>query len=134
MNITPELIDYLSELSRLRLPEEEKAAMTAELERILAYIDETIYEPITIAEICQKFSMSRSSLQSLFKENMDMPPKKYINELKLEKSRQMICENRYTISEIALMLGFNSIHYFSRAFTQKYNMAPSEYAKTIYKT
>lgn len=104
------------------------------LERILAYIDETIYEPITIAEICQKFSMSRSSLQILFKENMDMPPKKYINELKLEKSRQMICENRYTISEIALMLGFNSIHYFSRAFTQKYNMAPSEYAKTIYKT
>ena len=104
------------------------------LEKILTYIDETLYEPITIAEICQKFSMSRSSLQILFKENMDMPPKKYINELKLEKSRQMICENKYTISEIALMLGFNSIHYFSRAFTQKYNMAPSEYAKTIYKS
>lgn len=103
------------------------------LEKILAYIDETIYEPLTIAEICQKFSMSRSSLQILFKENLDMPPKKYINELKLEKSRQMICENKYTISEIALMLGFNSIHYFSRAFTQKYHMAPSEYSKTLYK-
>ena len=31
------------------------------------------------------------------------------------------------------MLGFNSIHYFSRAFTQKYHMAPSEYSKTLYK-
>ena len=39
MNITPELIDYLSELSRLPQPEEEKAAMTTELERILAYMD-----------------------------------------------------------------------------------------------
>ena len=104
------------------------------LEKILAYIDETIYEPLTIAELCQKFSMSRSSLQILFKENMDISPKKYINEMKLEKSRQMICENKYTISEIALMLGFNSIHYFSRAFTQKYHMAPSEYSKTLYKT
>lgn len=104
------------------------------LEKILAYIDETIYEPITIAEICQNFSMSRSSLQILFKENLNMPPKKYINEQKLEKSRQMICENKYTISEIALMLGFNSIHYFSRSFTQKYHMAPSEYSKTLYKT
>ncbi len=103
------------------------------LEKILSYIDETIYEPITIAEICQKFSLSRSSLQILFKENLDQPPKKYINELKLEKSRQMICENKYTISEIALMLGFNSIHYFSRAFTQKYGMAPSEYSKTLFK-
>ena len=100
---------------------------------ILAYIDETIYEPLSIAELCQKFSMSRSSLQILFKENMDISPKKYINEMKLEKSRQMICENKYTISEIALMLGFNSIHYFSRAFTQKYHMAPSEYSKTLYK-
>ena len=103
------------------------------LEKILAYIDETIYEPLSIAELCQKFSMSRSSLQILFKENMDISHKKYINEMKLEKSRQMICENKYTISEIALMLGFNSIHYFSRAFTQKYHMAPSEYSKTLYK-
>lgn len=103
------------------------------LEKILTYIDETIYEPLSIAELCQKFSMSRSSLQILFKENMDISPKKYINEMKLEKSRQMICENKYTISEIALMLGFNSIHYFSRAFTQKYHMAPSEYSKTLYK-
>ena len=102
------------------------------LEKILAYIDETIYEPITIAEICQKFSLSRSSLQILFKEHMDQTPKKYINELKLETSRQMICEGKYTISEIALMLGFNSIHYFSRAFTQRYGVAPSEYSKTLF--
>lgn len=103
------------------------------LEQILTYIDETIYEPITVGEICQKFSMSRSSLQILFNENLHQTPKKYINELKLEKSRQMIGEGRYTISEIALMLGFNSIHYFSRAFTQKYNMAPTEYAKSLFK-
>ena len=104
------------------------------LEQILTYIDETIYEPITVGEICQKFSMSRSSLQILFNENLNQTPKKYINELKLEKSRQLISEGRYTISEIALMLGFNSIHYFSRAFTQKYNMAPTEYSKTIFKS
>lgn len=104
------------------------------LEQILTYIDDTIYEPITVGEICQKFSMSRSSLQILFNENLNQTPKKYINELKLEKSRQMIGEGRYTISEIALMLGFNSIHYFSRAFTQKYNMAPTEYSKTLFKT
>lgn len=104
------------------------------LEQILTYIDETIYDPITVGEICQKFSMSRSSLQILFNENLNQTPKKYINELKLEKSRQMISEGRYTISEIALMLGFNSIHYFSRAFTQKYNMAPTEYSKTIFKS
>lgn len=104
------------------------------LERILSYIDETICEPITIGEICEKFSMSRSSLQILFNENLHQAPKKYISELKLEKSRQLISEDRYTISEIALIMGFNSIHYFSRAFTLKYNMSPTEYAKTLFKS
>lgn len=104
------------------------------LEKILTYIDNTIYEPISVADVCQNFSMSRSSLQILFNENLNQSPKKYISELKLEKSRQLISEGRYTISEIALMLGFNSIHYFSRAFTQKYNMAPSEYSKTLFKS
>lgn len=102
------------------------------LNQILAYISDTITEPITVAEICQKFSLSRSSLQILFKENLAQTPKKYISELKLDKSCQMIRENKYTISEIALMLVFNSIQYFSKAFTKKYNIAPSEYAKQIF--
>ena len=45
----------------------------------------------------------------------------------------MIDEGTYNISEIALMMGFNSIHYFSRAFTQRYHMSPSEYSKTIFR-
>ena len=102
------------------------------LERILTYIDECICEPLTIAEICQKFSISRSSLQLLFKENLDQTPKKYISDLKLEKSCQLIREQKYSISEISLLLGFNSIHYFSRAFTHKYSMAPSEYSKQMF--
>lgn len=39
MKITTELVDYISELSRLELQAGEKQDMTAELERILAYMD-----------------------------------------------------------------------------------------------
>ena len=103
------------------------------LQKILDYINSNITKPLTIAEICQAFSLSRSSLQILFKENLNQTPKKYISELKLEKSCELLRENKYTVSEISLMLGFNSIHYFSRAFTQKYGISPSEYAKQIFK-
>lgn len=101
-------------------------------ERIIAYVESKIYEPLTIAEICQQFSMSRSSLQLLFKNAVNQSPKKYISDMKLEKSRQMLRENKYTVSEISLKLGYSSIHYFSNAFNQKYHISPSEYAKRIY--
>lgn len=39
MKITTELVDYISELSRLELQAGEKQEMTAELQRIVAYMD-----------------------------------------------------------------------------------------------
>lgn len=101
-------------------------------ERVIAYVESKLYEPLTIAEICQQFSLSRSSLQLLFKNSVNQSPKKYINDMKLEKSCQMLRENKYTVSEISLKLGYSSIHYFSNAFSQKYHISPSEYAKRIY--
>ena len=101
-------------------------------ERIIAYVEGKICEPLTIAEICQQFSLSRSSLQMLFKNQVNQSPKKFISDMKLEKSCWMLRENKYTISEISLKLGYSSIHYFSNAFNQKYHISPSEYAKRIY--
>ena len=100
--------------------------------RIEQYIDERIYEPFTIADICQHFSLSLSSLQILFKTAVNQTPKKYISDLKLEKACNLLRENRYTISEISLRLGYSSIHYFSNAFNRRYNVSPSEYAKRFY--
>lgn len=125
--------DYL-DLNDSKIPMESHQNFQDELlEGILTYIDKMICSPISVDELCDKFSISRSSLQTLFKHNLNTSPKKYINDLKLSKSKQLIKENKYTISEIAFMLGFNSIHYFSRAFTQYYEIRPSEYAQTIFK-
>ena len=101
-------------------------------ERILTFVESKIYEPLTVADICQQFSLSRSTLQLLFKNAVNQSPKKYISDMKLERSCQMLKENKYTISEISLKLGYSSIHYFSNVFNQKYHISPSEYAKRIY--
>ena len=101
-------------------------------DRVLQFVESKIYEPLTVADICQQFSLSRSTLQLLFKNAVNQSPKKYISDMKLERSCQMLRENKYTISEISLKLGYSSIHYFSNAFNQKYHISPSEYAKRIY--
>ena len=100
--------------------------------QVIAYIESKVYEPLTVAEVCQHFSLSRSSLQLLFRNAVGQSPKKYISDMKLKKSCEMLRENKYTVSEISLKLGYSSIHYFSNAFNQKYHISPSEYAKRIY--
>ncbi len=102
------------------------------MEEIIEYINHHLYEPLAIDTICEKFSISRSTLQNLFKNNLQTAPKKYINEAKLNHSKILIRKGDRTISEIAIMLGFNSIHYFSRKFTNRYGFTPSEYSRRIY--
>ena len=51
--------------------------------------------------------------------------------LKIEESKKLISQNKYTYTEIAYMLGFNSVHYFSRLFKAHTQMTPSEYSKSI---
>ena len=71
-------------------------------------------------------------LHSLFRKNMNNTAKNYINELKLSKSKELIRNSTHTPSEISEMLGFSSIHYFSKKFKLYFNISPTEYSKSIY--
>lgn len=123
--------DFLSDAPVASSPMQQKFENEL-LNNIIIYINENIYEQLSIEEICHRFSISRSSLQTLFKNNLKVPPKQYISDLKLNKSKVLIKESVYTISEISNMLGFTSIHYFSRKFKQQFGITPTNYAKTIY--
>jgi AraC-like DNA-binding protein len=101
------------------------------LNEILVYVNENIYNSFNVEELCNHFAISRSSLQALFKNNLGVAPKQFISDMKLKKSRLLIKESKYTISEISNMLGYSSIHYFSRKFKSEYGMTPTEYAHKL---
>ena len=102
------------------------------LNDILLYIDNNIYEKISVSTLCEHFCISTSMLHSLFRKNMNNTAKNYINELKLSKSKELIRKSTHTLSEISEMLGFSSIHYFSKKFKSYFNISPTEYSKSIY--
>ena len=99
------------------------------LNEILVFIHNNVYASYTVEDLCQKFSISRSSLQALFRANLGMTPKQYISELKLNEAKKLISQHEHTISQVSDLLGFTSIHYFSRRFKSYFGIAPSEYAR-----
>lgn len=101
------------------------------LNEILVFINNNVYKQFTVEDLCMKFSISRSSLQNLFKSNIHITPKQYISNVKLNQAKIMIHEHNQTISEISDILGFTSIHYFSRKFKLQYGISPTDYAKSI---
>ena len=125
------LMQFYETINHQTLLKDTKSARSDLLSEILTYMNNRIAEPVTIEEICHEFFISRSSLQALFKTHLNTSPKNYLLNIKLQKSKELIRENQYTISEIAYMLGFSSIHYFSRLFKKYFNTTPSDYVKKI---
>lgn len=101
------------------------------LSEITHYVTNHIEESLTIARLCTKFGISRSSLQTLFKHHLNTSPKAYINQRKLDQSKLLLKHGALSVGEVSDRLGFASIHYFSRTFKRHFGMTPSAYAKSI---
>lgn len=50
----------------------------------------------------------------------------YINHYRIERARSLLEESRLSITDIALMCGFDNISYFNRVFKQHIHCTPSK--------
>jgi len=99
--------------------------------KILDFLNENIYKNLTLDEICSNFMISKTYLLNIFKEVTGNSIMKHFSLLKIEEAKRLIREDTHNISEIAEMLGFSSVHYFSRLFKKITKMTPTEYAATV---
>lgn len=112
--------------------QENVAENTDEIDKIKQKIEEIIErhyaeEFFDVNEIMRDFSMSRVQFYQLFKRLYHDTPNNYVRRLRLEKSKTLILENKYTYAEIAYKIGFSSPAYFSKCFKDEYNCTPSEF-------
>lgn len=103
------------------------------LDTILEFIHNNISLNIDVQTLCDKFSISSSKLHLLFKSNLNTTATAYISNIKLNKSKDLLKESNHTISQISEILGFTSVHYFSKKFKKNYGFSPSEYLRSVNK-
>ena len=78
-------------------------------------------------DFCRKIGMSLSNFQRLFKLEMEMSPKHYFLNLRLEKARQLLVSSDWKIPEIARQTGFADRYHFSKAFKAYFKMSPVQF-------
>lgn len=97
----------------------------------LEYIHKHIYQKITIPEVASIIPISSSYLSKIFKKQMKLTIVDYITNYRLAKGKEMIRDSKYNFTEISNILGYNSVHYFSKQFKKCYGISPTEYSKSI---
>lgn len=103
----------------------------SKIEEICDYIDKNYKEKITLAELCFLYGTNKTTLCSQFKAVTGETVIGYINKLKIKESKRLLRNGNHNLTEISVMVGFSSVHYFSRIFKQYERQSPTNYMKTI---
>lgn len=101
-----------------------------QLEKVLAYIDEHIYEKIGLGALAELVGYSPFYFSKLFSDAMGMPVTGYIRIRKLQYAIVSLLEGRKVL-EVALLYAFDSHEDFTRAFTQLFGSTPSTIRKHL---
>lgn len=96
-----------------------------------SYIQTHIGEKINIESLCGHVHVSHTQLNRAFHHQCGMSAGEYIAEKKLERAKELLAVSGMNITQVAQALSFSSVHYFSRAFKNKYRLSPREYSKSI---
>ncbi|MBQ7793248.1 MAG: helix-turn-helix domain-containing protein [Clostridia bacterium] len=130
---------YLAELLISILRDEKTPAATT-LKRnldsglfgdICDFLAESVGGKITLDDIARYAGISKTAVKQLFREQAGCGACEYFTRMKIDRAKRYIREGDYNFTQIAELLGYDSIHYFSRQFRKYVNMSPTEYAGSI---
>jgi AraC-like DNA-binding protein len=92
-----------------------------------AFLEENVERTVSMPVLARSLHISEDHFRRLFKHHTGMAPYEYYLELKMHRARQLLCETKLTLRQIAHALGFESPFHFSRAFKQRTGMPPSQW-------
>lgn len=84
---------------------------------------------LTIQKIADRLAVNRSYLTSSFSEQYQMPPKEYLNQVRMNRAKFLLETSDEPIKVIAYSVGFSDPLYFSKAFKQYFKKSPTNLRK-----
>ena len=91
------------------------------------YIDLHFKEALTLEQLAEESHMSKYYLSHAFKREYGVSPINYMISRRIEESKYLLAETDLSMSQIAQLLGFSSLSYFSQVFRRTQAVTPMEY-------
>jgi AraC-like DNA-binding protein len=100
---------------------------------MLHYIQENLTEKIIVDTLCRKAYLSRNAFFKLFKEQFGVTPLEYINNERVKLAKQLLANQRQSVTQVSLQCGFSDVNYFVRLFRKTEGITPGAYQQCMNK-
>ncbi|CAN7287793.1 AraC family transcriptional regulator [Paenibacillus sp. LjRoot153] len=104
---------------------------TALERQILAYIEQNIYNEISLSSLSEGIHMNSSYVSRIYKSVMGSNFSEHLAGIKMKHAESLLRETDLSIKEIAAKLGYTSPRYFANVFKENFGCTPKSYRDSL---
>ena len=125
------LIIRLMRSTALAVPSESHMiSVNRQCAAVRRYIDLHFKEALTLEQLAEEGHMNKFYLSHAFKREFGVSPINYMISKRIEESKYLLAETDLSMTQIAQLLGFSSLSYFSQVFRRTQSVTPMEYRQS----
>ena len=121
--------NYLKDCCDRYVGDEEITQIVSECLRIIHR--EMANSELNVNYCAYKLNVTPNYLSNRFSRDMQQSFSLYLNNLRMEKAKELLGNLSLKVYEIADQVGFSDVAYFNRVFKDKYNITPKQYRQNM---
>lgn len=114
--------NYMSEIL-----DDDTGTESPTVSKVIRFINENYDKDLNLRMISDYVFLSPNYLCKLFKKEMNMTVVKYINLVRINRSRILLEKSEQSIEEVSVRVGFDEVSYFSKVFRDETGISPGRY-------
>jgi two-component system response regulator YesN len=97
--------------------------------KIIRYIEDNYHKKISLNDIGNIVYMHSTHVSKVFKKETGINISDYIVNYRIKMAKELLCDPKYKVYDVAYKVGFKGPKYFVRVFKAKTGMPPSQFRK-----
>ena len=98
------------------------------IETLISFMSKHYCEKTTLRDLADIVDISPTYLETIFKKLTGKSPINYLINVRIQKAKELLRDG-HAISEVASVVGFSDVFYFSKCFKKCEGIAPSHFLK-----
>jgi YesN/AraC family two-component response regulator len=101
-------------------------------DKLVEYVNSSFSDgSLSLSKIADHFTLSPSYLSRYFKNQIGTGISEYVDEIRMERAKELLQSNIWTVKEVTEQVGYSDQTYFIRKFKKKEGITPQQY-KLLY--
>jgi len=126
-----QLVRGHSSFGALSVPQPKAGLAEWQVKKVTSYMHEHLGEPIGLDELAALAGLSRFHFCTAFKKATGRTPHEYLVTLRVERARQLLSNPALRITDIALVVGYETPSSFAASFRKVVGITPTDFRRSL---